>query len=215
MPTCPLSPQDPWPSWPASAWPRGWRSSSTAALQVGAACQAQAPSHLASLCLNFLACVVRRQWGPVCRHRKKRDMGAPPPPGVGGGQPLAGGRVQPGLWGPLSCVGPGVGCPPLAPRSQPWQMDGDPQPSVAAAVPAWPHRACHSCGRGASAAQAHLAGTPRAAWLRGCTGTSVAVPETTLSSRPQGAAGDPACPGLLPHHRRQARQPLPAGLPHR
>lgn len=31
-----VSPQDPWPSWPASAWPQGWRCSSTAALQVRA-----------------------------------------------------------------------------------------------------------------------------------------------------------------------------------
>lgn len=38
------SPQDPWPSWPASAWPRGWPSSSTAALQVGAARCGLAPS---------------------------------------------------------------------------------------------------------------------------------------------------------------------------
>uniref|UniRef100_G1LJB9 Caspase recruitment domain-containing protein 19 n=1 Tax=Ailuropoda melanoleuca TaxID=9646 RepID=G1LJB9_AILME len=37
--TCPLSPQDPWPSWPASAWPRGWRSSSTAVLQTPRCCQ--------------------------------------------------------------------------------------------------------------------------------------------------------------------------------
>nr|XP_055167469.1 caspase recruitment domain-containing protein 19 isoform X1 [Nyctereutes procyonoides] len=34
-----LSPQDPWPSWPASAWLRGWRSSSTAALQTPRCCR--------------------------------------------------------------------------------------------------------------------------------------------------------------------------------
>lgn len=37
-------------------------------------------------------------------------------------------------------------------------------------------------------------------------------PETPLCSRPQGAAQGPARPGLLPSHRGQARQPLPAGL---
>nr|XP_021550067.1 caspase recruitment domain-containing protein 19 isoform X2 [Neomonachus schauinslandi] len=37
--TYPLSPQGPWPSWPASAWPRGWRSSFTAALQTPRCCR--------------------------------------------------------------------------------------------------------------------------------------------------------------------------------
>lgn len=46
-------------------------------------------------------------------------------------------------------------------------------------------------------------------------GTFITGFKIPLSYRPQGAARDPACPGLLPRHHRQARQPLPPGLPHR
>nr|XP_030703069.1 caspase recruitment domain-containing protein 19 isoform X7 [Globicephala melas] len=46
-------------------------------------------------------------------------------------------------------------------------------------------------------------------------GRRAGTPRLLLPPRPQGAARGQACPGLLPCHRRQARQPLPAGLPHR
>ncbi|XP_036710380.1 caspase recruitment domain-containing protein 19 isoform X6 [Balaenoptera ricei] len=46
-------------------------------------------------------------------------------------------------------------------------------------------------------------------------GRRAGTPRLLLPPRPQGAARGPACPGLLPCHRRQARQPLPADLPHR
>ncbi|XP_066897254.1 caspase recruitment domain-containing protein 19 isoform X11 [Kogia breviceps] len=46
-------------------------------------------------------------------------------------------------------------------------------------------------------------------------GRRAGTPHLLLPPRPQGAARGPACPGLLPCHHRQARQPLPAGLPHR
>ncbi|XP_035874331.1 caspase recruitment domain-containing protein 19 isoform X2 [Phyllostomus discolor] len=42
---------------------------------------------------------------------------------------------------------------------------------------------------------------------------TAACPATHLAL--QGAAKGPACPGLLPHHCGQARQPLSAGLPDR